>query len=281
MAPSAAQVVEFAGFILRAKGDTRHLGVNWIQTFKRRNPRVKSIIGVKIPKDRINGATPEALNKFYIELKRVVDKHHIKPKNIFNIDEYGTATGSHTNSRVIAAAIKKRTRVKTASNREWVSTIKYYNALGVAITPLIIFKGASIQAQWFPAEDVLNWFYTHSKNGWTLNQLGVDWLIKIFIPETALDHQEARVLIYNSHSSHASVEFMYRAWGANIHLVFLPPHCSHVLQPLDLNVFGIMKARYRKEVDILILLSDDLKVKKRQFIRCYELARRSVSPRHI
>jgi hypothetical protein len=165
MAPSAAQVVEFAGFILRAKGDTRHLGVNWIQTFKRRNPRVKSMIGVKIPKDRINGATPEALNKFYIELKRVVDEHHIKPKNIFNIDKHGTATGSHTNLRVIAAATKKRTRVKTAGDREWVSTIECYNALGVAITPLIIFKGASIQAQWFPAEDVPNWFYTHSKNG--------------------------------------------------------------------------------------------------------------------
>jgi hypothetical protein len=71
------------------------------------------------------------------------------------------------------------------------------------------------------------------------------------------------MLICDGHGSHATTEFMWAAFCANIHLVFLPPHCSHVLQPLDVNFFGILKGSYRKQIQDLSQLKDDLKLKKK------------------
>lgn len=38
----------------------------------------------------------------------------------------------------------------------------------------------------------------------------------------------------------------------NIDLLILPPHCSHMLRPLDVRVFGLIKKYYTNETDRLI-----------------------------
>ncbi len=134
------------------------------------------------------------------------------------------------------------------------STIDCVSARGQSLRPLIIFKEQSLQVQWFPTDDVPDWQYTYPTNGWTSNQHGVHWLKRIFIPETALKSTaEARMLICDGHGSHAITMYMWAALCANVHLVFLPPHCSHVLQPLplDVNFFGILKGSYRKQIQDL------------------------------
>ena len=66
---------------------------------------------------------------------------------------------------------------------------------------------------------------------------------------------------------------MWLCFQNNIHLLFLPPHTSHVLQPLDLSIFGPLKKAYKKEVGNLIGFTDLTTVGKRQFILCYAKAR--------
>jgi hypothetical protein len=240
------------------------------------------MIGRKIDKERRDGTSPEALNKFFTEFQRVKAEFQVTPSNIWNFDEQGTAIGASSNGLVMASSQKKRTHCKASGEREWVTTIECVSAVGARLQPLIIFKGQSLQAQWFPAEDVPDWHYTYSTNGWTSNLHGLHWLDRIFIPATTPRHvAEPRILICDGHGSHASVEFMYAAFTANIQLVFLPPHSSHVLQPLDINYFGIMKSRYRKEVEFMASLRDDLKIKKRQFITCYKQARGAIQPQQI
>jgi hypothetical protein len=66
---------------------------------------------------------------------------------------------------------------------------------------------------------------------------------------------------------------MWECFKNNIHLLFLPPHTSHVLQPLDLLVFSPLKGAYRKRLGTLALLNDSTPVGKRNFLECYKLAR--------
>ncbi len=67
---------------------------------------------------------------------------------------------------------------------------------------------------------------------------------------------------------------MYLCYQHNVHLLFLPPHTSHVLQPLDLSVFSSLKSHYRTAVGFLTLLTDSSPVGKQNFLACYYKARK-------
>ncbi|KAK1837848.1 transposase [Colletotrichum chrysophilum] len=66
---------------------------------------------------------------------------------------------------------------------------------------------------------------------------------------------------------------MWECYTNNVHLLFLPPHTSHVLQPLDQSVFSPVKAAYRKELSYLTQWNDSTIIGKRNFISCYQEAR--------
>ena len=48
----------FVERLLRKKGDTDLLGINWITGFKHRNPRIKTKIGKRQEVKRFEGFTP-------------------------------------------------------------------------------------------------------------------------------------------------------------------------------------------------------------------------------
>jgi len=72
--------------------------------------------------------------------------------------------------------------------------------------PLVIFKAKSIQEQWFKREFLArhpSWHVTFSQNGWTSNEIAVEWLEKVFLPQAKPDDpSEARLLIVDGRGSH-------------------------------------------------------------------------------
>jgi 4-hydroxybenzoate polyprenyltransferase len=140
-----------------------------------------------------------------------------------------------------------------------------------------MFKGKSVQQQWFPKDltPFEGWEFTATDNGWTTDKTAVEWLEKLFIPLTAPSRpQEKRLLVLDGHGSHETTDFMYLCFQHNIHLLYLPPHTSHVLQPLDLSVFSALKHYYRKQIGYLSLLTDSSPVGKQNFLLCYQKARK-------
>jgi hypothetical protein len=62
----------------------------------------------------------------------------------------------------------------------------------------VIYKGKSVQQQWFPTSlDTFDqWQFTATENGWTTDSTAIEWLNKVFIPLTApLDPREPRLLL--------------------------------------------------------------------------------------
>ena len=82
-----------------------------------------------------------------------------------------------------------------------------------------------------------------------------------------------RLLLLDNHGSHISTQFMKICWENNVYVFYLIPHSSHVLQPLDLCPFSIVKSRYRDELSNLASLADSIAVKKNLFIDVYNKAR--------
>jgi DDE superfamily endonuclease/Tc5 transposase DNA-binding domain len=274
--PTHAQIKQFTTRILAVKGDHEPLGKRWMQAFLRRNPSLRTQRAHSRESARINGATTEVIRPWFNRL-HISEIHTIKPENRYNMDEAGIMEGLGENGLVVGSAEKRSIQKKTPGSRTWTSFLECISATGVSLPPLVMFKGKSVQQQWFPEDLTLfeGWEFTATDNGWTTDKTAVEWLEKIFIPLTQPSRpQEKRLLVLDGHGSHETTDFMYLCFQHNIHLLFLPPHTSHVLQPLDLSVFSSMKRFYRKEIGFLSDLTDSSPIGKQNFLICYQKARR-------
>jgi 4-hydroxybenzoate polyprenyltransferase len=273
--PTHAQIKELAQRILLARGDTTTIGKRWLTRFLDRNPVLKTQRSRAMEHARVNGATTEVIRGWFPHLAVPAIKA-IKPANRWNMDEAGIMEGLGVNGLVVGRRERKAILKKQPGTRAWTSFIECISAAGRYLSPLVIFKGKSVQQQWFPLDltPFKGWEFTATDNGWTNNAVAVEWLKKIFIPQTQPDDpSEYRLLILDGHGSHTSDDFMWLCFQHRIRIVYLPPHCSHVLQPLDLGVFSSLKTAYRKSLSNLATWSDSTIVGKRNFLEYYRRAR--------
>jgi hypothetical protein len=62
--------------------------------------------------------------------------------------------------------------------------------------------------------------------------------------------ENPHLLILDRHNSHVTIEVVAKAKEVGLHLVTLPSHTSHALQPLDVGVFGPFKRAFWIYCDI-------------------------------
>ena len=272
-APSHTEAREMACQISTFNGGPTKVGKNWISRFLHRNPSIRSKIGRKIDALRVRNTNPESLRVWYDMVGKLFQRYRFDVQDIYNMDETGWCLGTQNNQMVLGSNRTKRVYKKSPEAREWVSVIECIYADGTSIQPVTIFKGKSCQSTWFEEEYIPNWLYTTSEKAWTSNEIGLQWLKEVFIPQTVKNPPRPRLLVVDGHESHASVDFMWECRQANIILVYLIPHSSHLCQPLDLSCFSLCKSKYRQEVAELVKWDDGEKVKKINFLRLYESAR--------
>ena len=79
----------------------------------------------------------------------------------------------------VVTGSERRGRPKSIQpgNREWVTVIQGINSMGGAIPPFIIFGGKHHLSAWYKEESLpSDWVISVSDNGWTNNELGLEWL---------------------------------------------------------------------------------------------------------
>lgn len=271
--PTHPHVREVATRILHMNGDYQPLGKLWVPHFIARNPRVASVVGRSIESSRTVAAKHDTIKAFMKLFERTRIELGIQTEDIWNMDETGVALGVCTNSQVIAASSKKKAYKASPEDREWVTILEVISAAGKKLQCLVIFKGKHIQSTWFPTYGTPDWKYTTSKNGWTSYAIGYQWLKDIFIPGSAPRSGGWRLLLVDGHGSHTPIDFMIACKENQIYLLYLPAHASHLLQPLDLAPFSVIKSRYRSQIAALSALDDAAPVKKERFVISYNQAR--------
>ena len=60
------------------------------------------------------------------------------------------------------------------------------------------------------------------------------------------------MLVLDRHESHESAEFQEYCKAHNIITLGLPPHSSHLTQPLDVGCFGVLKRAYSRQIETFI-----------------------------
>ena len=217
-------------------------GRDWVARFMSRHPQLESARRKCIEAARIKDVSVERLMKWFEDLQQVIDEHKIEPHNIYNMDESGFAIGDvEASQRIINAEIRQKFQAKPG-RQEWVTAVECICVDGSFVPPLIIFKGEKLSRQWIPASIHNNWRFGCNTKGWTSNEHGIQWLRSCFEPTTQEKAQgKTRLLICDGHDSHITAAWIEHCMRNDIVLMVLPPHSSHLTQPLDVGVFGPLK----------------------------------------
>jgi hypothetical protein len=89
---------------------------------------------------------------------------------------------------------------------------------------------------------VNDWHFSCNEKGWTSNIHGEQWIRDCFdVATREKANGQYRLLLCDGHDSHITAQFVRYCIDNKIILFVLPPHASHLLQPLDVGVFGPVK----------------------------------------
>jgi hypothetical protein len=254
------------------------LGKGSYKRFRNRHPEIDTIIGTAIEMNRMKDTSKEVLQGWFDTFKSTMEFYNIEPDNVYNMDESGFSIGEIQASRVIVNTAVRQKYQAQPGRQEWVTAVEAICADGTAIPPLIIFKGESLPPQWISGPNVPHdWRFDHNQKGWTSNEHGLQWLRRCFEPCTREKaNGKTRLLICDGHGSHVTPEFIIHCMFYNIVLLVLPPHTSHISQPLDVGVFKPLKTYLSAALHGLIS-SEIARLQKWEWLDKYATARKQAT----
>ena len=163
----------------------RIIGGHWVNRFIKRHPELKSRYTRKLDYQRAKCEDSKLIKAWFARVQETIEKYEIMKENIYNMDETGFQMGVASTAKVVCGSETKQSHARALQpgNREWVTAIIAVNAMGWSLPPQIIFAAAKHQSLWYhdlPEKYVLS----VSQNGWTTDKLGIEWLQKVFEPNT-------------------------------------------------------------------------------------------------
>lgn len=239
------QLVSFASTIYKRQHRRvafSKLGQTWWLNFRKRQEKK---ITIQPAENVVRGRTlcvrKEAVDQFFHLLGTVTDAHALrdKPHQIFNCSETGFQLG------------RKRTALSKPANmgfkpaaglRDHISVLACFNAAGEDIPPFIIYSKAYPGGVSYKTHGPSNAIYGWSDSGCVNSDLYKKWFLKHFLLH--IPKERPLLLIFDGHKCPVNLEVVEAARKEAVILLCLPPHCSHILQPLDAGFFVLLKQRF-------------------------------------
>ncbi|KAI0992429.1 hypothetical protein K3495_g15756, partial [Podosphaera aphanis] len=211
----------------------------------------------------------EDIEHHFAEFARCVVKVGIQADDIYNFDETGFQVGVVAGEKVLVPEDSEAAYVSDPDNRELVTVVATIGATGRLVPPIIIFKGAYHLRNNFDNDMDPDILWARSESGFTNDGLGLNYLeyFDLFTREKTVG--AFKVLIFDGHGSHLTQIFVDFCWKAKLCPSLLPPHLTHVLQPLDVGIFSILKHNFKRAVRREVFLGAT-EIKKADFFRFFQ-----------
>lgn len=196
---------------------------------------------------RRKSCDPFILGKYFEILSNTLSELGLenKPDQIWNLDESGFSNDP-SRTKTVGPKGLPTTRTTSSSGRENTTVLLACSAAGSKAPPLIIYKGKNIWSDWYAPEGCgfPDTVYAASCNGWMETSIFVNYFEKCFLKVAAPSVEKPVLLIYDGHSTHVGLKLIELATANHVTIIKLPPHSSHLLQPLDLSVFKSLKTAW-------------------------------------
>ncbi|MEW8542636.1 MAG: hypothetical protein AB2693_03800 [Candidatus Thiodiazotropha sp.] len=241
-------------FDLAEKMELRHpfnrndqmAGKDWVQKFMaRHNLSLRNPQGTSIA--RASGFNKHQVGKFFELYRTLVEGRDVPPGNIWNMDETGLRT-VQTPKRVITVKGKRSVgKITSAERGTLVTMLCACNAAGGFLPPMYVFprkrmtetlmNGAPPQAVGYA-----------STSGYVDSDLFLKWL-EHFTKFARPSNENQHIIILDGHHSHKTLAAVEYCRANEIHLLTLPPHSTHKMQPLDRTYFKSLKSTFNSVAD--------------------------------
>jgi hypothetical protein len=270
--PRHSIVREYANIILNTRNASpppTPVGKNWVTNFIKRHSTLRTMYDRKLDYKRAKCEDPNIIKLWFTLVAGLQAKYGIID-DVWNFDETGFQMGVAATARVVTQSEKQgRAKTKQPGNRDWVTVVHGINALGWLIPPFIIVKAQNHLAPWYTTDELPSyWRISTSVKGWTDDQIGFEWLKHFNTHTEGRRTGRYRLLILDGHGSHHTAQFEEFCREKEIITACMPPHSSHLLQPLDVGCFGPLKTAYGQQVESQMRLGIN-RVDKEDFFRLY------------
>ena len=208
-------------------------GRKWWSLFRKRHPEITLRTPEKPQLARAKCCTPEILGAWFKQFGEFLEAHSLlnKAEYIWNADEASFPLCAMS-GKVISIRNSKNVYAITADTKEEITTLCAISAAGDALPPMHIFPGTR-----FKYNPMLNCvdgaYFGHSPTGWISTEPFFGWIANHFAKRVSV---RPVVLLVDGHSSHIDIHTSKFCRDNNILLHCLPPHSSHLTQPLDVSL---------------------------------------------
>lgn len=245
-------------------------GIEWYYSFMSRHPEISLRKPEATSLSRITAFNTEEVDIFFTNLTHLMSKHNFRPDAIYNVDETGISTVQR-NSKILAPKGLKQVGKCTSAERGSLTTVvNACSASGNYVPPFFIFKRKRMNPLLMKQSNS-NMIASISDSGWINEELFVQWLhhFKSFTRPSA---DNVILLVLDNHESHISLAACNFCKKKFIHVITLPPHTSHKMQPLDLTFHGPLKTAYNRECETHMVNNPGAKITGYDIVGLYTKA---------
>lgn len=226
-------------------------GKEWALSFLKRH-KLSLRTPSKTSLARIMGFNKVQVDVFFKNLEELIAKHKFPPSRIFNMDESGINTVPNKAPKVVSTRGKKCVgKVSSAERGQLTTVICTVSASGNYVPPVIIFARKRLKPELMngaPPDSLM----LCSDSGYSNSDLFPIWL-QHFQKHVQSSDSNPVLLVLDNHSSHISIEAVMFCRQNSIHLLSLPPHSSHKMQPPDKCFFKPLKEYFSQMCDKWLL----------------------------
>ena len=161
---------------------------------------------------------------------------------IYNCDETGVTIVFKPHKVVAEIGCRNMYTVSAAERGKTHTILPCISASGLSLPPMMVYpRKRPVPQQREGAYP--NTLFASSESGWMNTELFIEWFnfFLCSIPPT-----RPVLLLQDGHRTHVSIELIELAHLNDVHLLCLPAHTSHLLQPLDVGVFKPFKTNFNK-----------------------------------
>eukprot|EP00762_Andalucia_godoyi_P008174 ANDGO_07425.mRNA.1 hypothetical protein CAOG_08509 len=248
-----------SGHGVKSKESRTMLSKNWLPAFNRRMEKqgLTSLV-LRLPstleRSREYAFNKENVDEFFGDLETAYARAGITSPadawRVINMDETGVQGDQESKLRVLAPRGTKRVQMAINSERNHVTMINAISAAGTAFRPMMVYSNTGPSLDYM--QEVLlkkdpELKICRSEKGWIDSTLFVEFLedLKSQLPA---ERRDAKIiLIVDGHSSHTTMEAVEWCCANNWELVTFPAHCTHKMQPLDVECYKTVKNAFRYE----------------------------------
>ncbi|CCF45783.1 transposase, partial [Colletotrichum higginsianum] len=201
--PRISGVEEMANHLLADRG-ARPVGKRWASNFIKRQPQLRTRFFRKYDYKRAQCEDPQAICSWFALVKNTIVKYGIQESDIYNFDETCFMMGQIAAGMVVTSAERRsNTKMVQPGNREWVTVIQAISSSGYSVPPYIIVAGHYHLSTWYTETDLPHdWVIATSENGWTTNEIGLNWVKHFDCHSKPRARGPHRLLIVDGHESH-------------------------------------------------------------------------------